>query len=228
MERRPAYCVYFASAMAVMLRTQGIPTRIVSGFVPGEVNPITGRVIIRERDAHAWVEVWSPEDQRFIAFDPTPSTSREQVIGTGEPPSMVSACVDAVASAVRRLRYQRDPARLLSDAAKSPVTWIVLSALAALLLKRRWTDAASAAAAPVLEASDPDLRRSYRRYVRALRRAGVAPRPSETDHELIDRLTAAGRPQLAARATEFITAYRRARYRGDVPDERLGELARLE
>ena len=71
-QRSPAYCVYFASAMAVMLRMEGIPSRLVSGYVPGETNPLTGRVIIRRRDSHAWVEAWLPDEQRFVAFDPTP------------------------------------------------------------------------------------------------------------------------------------------------------------
>ena len=72
------------------------------------------------------------------------------------------------------------------------------------------------------------LRRSYRRYSKTLRRVGVTPRPWETDEELIERLADASGPQLATKAKEFITSYRRARYRGDLADERLPKLARLD
>jgi transglutaminase-like putative cysteine protease len=69
-ERRQGHCEYFASAMAVMLRTVGIPTRVATGFRGGEYNDLTGSYIIRGRDAHAWVEVFFP-DQGWVTFDPT-------------------------------------------------------------------------------------------------------------------------------------------------------------
>jgi transglutaminase-like putative cysteine protease len=229
-ERRPAYCIYFASAMAVMLRTQGIPTRIVSGFMPGSINPITGRVTIRQRDAHAWVEAWLAEERRFVAFDPTPSGSRERAIGTAETPGIVSACAEALVSVARRawLSLQRDPARALAAVVKSPISWVFVSLLVVLLVWQRRTERSRAARRPTLEAVDPVLRHSYRRYSKTLRRVGVTPRPWETDEELIERLADASGPLLAAKAKEFITSYRRARYRGDLADERLPKLARLD
>lgn len=69
-ERRQGHCEYFASAMAIMLRTLGVPTRVVTGFRGGEYNDLTGSYIIRASDAHAWVEVYFP-DQGWITFDPT-------------------------------------------------------------------------------------------------------------------------------------------------------------
>lgn len=69
-ERRQGHCEYFASAMAVMLRTLGIPTRVATGFRGGEYNDLTGSYIIRGRDAHAWVEVFFP-NQGWVSFDPT-------------------------------------------------------------------------------------------------------------------------------------------------------------
>ncbi len=70
-ERKQGHCEYFASTMAVMLRTIGIPTRIVNGFRSGEFNDLTGNYIIRARDAHSWVEVYLP-DVGWTEFDPTP------------------------------------------------------------------------------------------------------------------------------------------------------------
>jgi transglutaminase-like putative cysteine protease len=70
-ERREGHCEYFASAMAVMLRALGIPSRMVNGFRTGEFNDVTGSYIIRARDAHSWVEAWVP-GRGWITFDPTP------------------------------------------------------------------------------------------------------------------------------------------------------------
>jgi hypothetical protein len=70
-ERRAGHCEYFAAAMTVMLRTQGIPARYVNGFLPGEYNELGQDFIVRARDAHSWVEVYFPE-YGWIPFDPTP------------------------------------------------------------------------------------------------------------------------------------------------------------
>ncbi len=70
--RRAGHCEYFASAMTVMLRSVGIPARYVTGFLPGEYNDLGGDYIIRESDAHSWVEVYFPT-YGWVTFDPTPS-----------------------------------------------------------------------------------------------------------------------------------------------------------
>jgi len=69
--RRSGHCEYFASAMTIMLRSIGIPARYATGFLPGEFNDVGDDYIIRESDAHAWVEVYFP-DYGWITFDPTP------------------------------------------------------------------------------------------------------------------------------------------------------------
>jgi protein-glutamine gamma-glutamyltransferase len=71
LQKRAGHCEYFASAMAVMLRAEGIPARFVTGFLPGEYNDVGGDYIIRASDAHAWVEVFFPR-YGWITFDPTP------------------------------------------------------------------------------------------------------------------------------------------------------------
>jgi transglutaminase-like putative cysteine protease len=67
---RAGHCEYFATAMAVLLRIIGIPTRIVSGFYTSEWNPYEGYFIVREQNAHSWVEAWMAN--QWITFDPTP------------------------------------------------------------------------------------------------------------------------------------------------------------
>ncbi len=70
-DRRSGYCEHFASAMALMLRTLGIPTRLVTGFLVQEWNPFGDYAIVRQGDAHAWVEAFLPE-AGWTRFDPTP------------------------------------------------------------------------------------------------------------------------------------------------------------
>ncbi len=69
---RAGHCEYFASAMALMLRTRGIATRVVNGFQAGRYNSRADAYIVRQRDAHAWVEVYFPQTNAWVAFDPTP------------------------------------------------------------------------------------------------------------------------------------------------------------
>jgi transglutaminase-like putative cysteine protease len=69
--RKEGHCEYFASALAVMLRSVGIPSRVATGFLSGVYNPISGWQVIRASDAHSWVEAWMP-DRGWITLDPTP------------------------------------------------------------------------------------------------------------------------------------------------------------
>jgi hypothetical protein len=71
-ERKKGHCEYFASSMTVMMRALGIPARMVNGFRGGEFNDVSGKYIVRERNAHSWVEVYFPEFG-WVTFDPTPS-----------------------------------------------------------------------------------------------------------------------------------------------------------
>ncbi len=73
-ETRAGHCEYFASAMAIMLRTLGIPSREVNGFLPGEFNDVAGDYIVRASDAHSWVEAYFP-GSGWVTFDPTPPAS---------------------------------------------------------------------------------------------------------------------------------------------------------
>jgi len=67
---RQGYCENFATSMAVMARTIGIPSRVVLGFTPG-TQQSDGTIVVRDRNAHAWVELWMPS-QGWVRFDPTP------------------------------------------------------------------------------------------------------------------------------------------------------------
>ncbi len=70
--RKTGYCEHYATAMVVMLRTVGIPARLVTGFLPGVWNDFGNYYSVRQQDAHAWVEVYFPRSG-WVTFDPTPS-----------------------------------------------------------------------------------------------------------------------------------------------------------
>lgn len=89
-ESRAGYCEYYASAFVVMMRSIGIPTRMVTGFFPTDRDAEAGGFLYRERNAHAWPEVYFP-GEGWVQFEPTANReeiSREpiQVDGGGAPP----------------------------------------------------------------------------------------------------------------------------------------------
>jgi transglutaminase-like putative cysteine protease len=74
--RKKGHCEFFASAMAIMLRSIGIPARIVNGFSGGEFNDLTSQYVVRASDAHSWVEAYMP-GEGWMEFDPTPAGTPE-------------------------------------------------------------------------------------------------------------------------------------------------------
>ena len=76
LQRRAGHCEYFSTAMAILLRSQGIPTREVNGFLGGEWSNFGDYLAVTQNQAHAWVEVWFP-GYGWVPFDPTP-------VGQGE------------------------------------------------------------------------------------------------------------------------------------------------
>jgi len=76
---KTGHCEYFASSMAILLRAAGVPTRLVNGFLMGDYNPIGDDYIVRQSDAHSWVEVYV--DGRWVEFDPTPPDTTERPSG---------------------------------------------------------------------------------------------------------------------------------------------------
>ena len=73
-DRKEGFCEHIASAFVVLMRNLGIPSRIVTGYQGGELNSIDNYWIIRQRDAHAWAEVWQ-EGAGWVRVDPTASVA---------------------------------------------------------------------------------------------------------------------------------------------------------
>lgn len=91
--RKQGHCEYFASSMAIMLRTLGIPSRVVNGFRTSEFNDVTGNYVVRASSAHSWVEAYFP-GQGWVSFDPTPGGGLGGTSGWGR----VALYIDAMAS----------------------------------------------------------------------------------------------------------------------------------
>ncbi len=77
-DTRRGFCEHYASAFALMMRAAGIPSRVVLGFQGGEVNPMGDYMIVRQSDAHAWVEVWL-EGRGWVRVDPTAAVAPERI-----------------------------------------------------------------------------------------------------------------------------------------------------
>jgi transglutaminase-like putative cysteine protease len=78
LENRIGHCEFFASALALLARSAGIPARVVGGYLVSERNPFGNYWVVRERDAHAWVEVWFPESG-WETWDATPAGALAEV-----------------------------------------------------------------------------------------------------------------------------------------------------
>lgn len=211
-ERRPAWCVYFASAMAAMMRAEGVPARLVGGFSAGALDGRTGRVAVRESDAHAWVEVWI--EGRWEAFDPTPAQEAEE---TGWWAARSEAARRWLETWMARLvlRLKTDPQRLIAEVLGS---WPVLGLAglgAAWLARGRlgwlgWRGRAAAARAAGGAAAEVEA--EYLRYLELLRGAGVEIDPAEAEEDRLARLAESRGPAAAAAAAEFLGVWRRWRY----------------
>lgn len=72
-ESRQGHCEFFAAAMVVMLRHEGVSARLVEGYHGGDASVGGDRVVVRQSNAHAWVEAWLGDDRGWVVFDPTPA-----------------------------------------------------------------------------------------------------------------------------------------------------------
>ncbi len=77
-DTRRGFCEHYASAFAVLMRSAGIPARVVLGYHGGEINPLGGHLIVRQSDAHAWNEIWLPETG-WSRVDPTAAVAPERI-----------------------------------------------------------------------------------------------------------------------------------------------------
>jgi transglutaminase-like putative cysteine protease len=222
---RSGNCEYFAAALAVMLRSQGVPARVVGGFQRGEWNPYGRYFTVRMRDAHAWVEAYLP-GAGWVTFDPSPRAEVESA-ATG-----TLLYLDALR--LRWYRYVinwslRDQVEMATTIRRQAGSWgidwtalrewrpapahtvpaaVVIALLVAVWWWRRGRRAAAARAVDRMPAF-------YARALRALARRGLRPAPSETAREF-GRRAAEALPAAAPALVRLTAGYERVRF-GETP-----------
>ncbi|MFO1053584.1 MAG: transglutaminaseTgpA domain-containing protein [Planctomycetota bacterium] len=183
----PAHCEYFATALALMLRLRDVPCRVVTGYLAHEWKPDGRTLVVRDSDAHAWVEVFDAR-RGWYAVDATPETSAD-ASGFAAWIDSLGKAVSSAWTAVTTFDAERRqalidwfaalPAELADATTGHPLpTVALLLFVAALLVRRR------------------SRRRSDRAilaYRRCLARLRLVRRPTETPRELLERTRREGR-----------------------------------
>lgn len=104
---RKGFCEHYASAYVVVMRSLGVPARIVTGYQGGMVNPVNGLLEVRQSDAHAWAEIWLPQSG-WVRVDPTAAVAPDRVLRSlrlRAPPGLVGGALTQVSPALlQRLR----------------------------------------------------------------------------------------------------------------------------
>ncbi len=107
LDTRAGFCEHYATAFVVVMRSLGVPARIVTGYQGGLVNPIDGVLEVRQSDAHAWSEYWRPGDG-WVRVDPTAAIAPERISGSrrlAAPRGLVAgALADVDPALLERLR----------------------------------------------------------------------------------------------------------------------------
>ena len=206
---KTGYCQQFSGSAALMLRMLGIPVRVASGFAPGTLNRDTGEYVVRDLDAHSWIEVWFA-GIGWVPFDPTPSLAPVSSQAASFAP------LGGTASAARvnaQDKLRRDQLELIGARPDSSVGG---SGLGAPAKKTPWGALAAAGAvlAALIAAIVAIARRPRRRrplpapcgdpevdhMVRLLSRLGLEIDPGTTLYALEGRLQRLGGPEAAAYA----------------------------
>jgi transglutaminase-like putative cysteine protease len=142
LDDKQGYCQQFSGAMALLLRMEGVPARVATGFSPGTPDRDTGEFVVRDTDAHSWVEAYIAP-YGWVTFDPTPPVGPARLDpGVGAAGAYALAAPAGVLGAGERVG-DRDPGGGKVDDG-SPLPWIlagvvalVLVVTAALLVRRR-------------------------------------------------------------------------------------------
>ncbi len=205
--RAGAHCEYFATALAVMLRVERIPCRVVTGYRSEEWDPDRGKLTVRAHHAHAWVEVLDPE-RGWMTVDPTPSVGA----GAGGNRTFLAGLARAAND------FWAAVAGFDSQARDAALAW--LAALPWRIAGRPGEAALfSAALALVIVAlgvrrrrREEPHRRAYRRLLTKLK---LELAPAETPRELLARARRTAYPMEGLRELELATAaHEQARYAG--------------
>lgn len=224
-DSREGYCDYFATAMVVMLRVEGVPARVASGFAPGDFDPSTGVSIVRENHAHSWVEAYFPR-YGWITFEPSSIRAIPQRVedapATADappPPSDVSGDANMLTpDELDELLAIRDTATTV-PARPFLLTWpgLILIALGVILALVALAGLAVAIAWRLGLRRVSGYQRPYAELVKLGQWSGaLRVRPSDTPLEVAEHM---GRqvPHAHDAIADLTTAYVEATYAGRAP-----------
>ncbi len=240
-ETRRGFCEHYAGAFTVLMRAAGVPARVVTGYQGGEANEVGDYLVVRQRDAHAWTEVWLP-GEGWVRVDPTAAVAPsriEQGMDAAIPPSFGPRGLgltpsEPVQAAWRRLRQSWDAVnhrwnewvlgygperqrRFLSRLGLDAGEWTQLAAVLAVSIGLILGAVALWLVRPARK-GDP-FARAYARFCRKLARAGIERSPAEGPVDFAARV-ARERPALAEAAARVTRLYVDARYAGAAADAR--------
>ncbi|MGI8909860.1 MAG: transglutaminase TgpA family protein [Rubrobacteraceae bacterium] len=233
-EERRGYCEQFASSLAVMVRSLGIPARVATGYVPGEYNPFTGLYEVKASSAHAWVEVYFP-GHGWSTFDPTPgfdSTPWQYQAASSMQNGKVFEFVAEKAGKVLSPAFGAVGTLMGGVARLDPVSIIVVGLLVAgislfVIYSRRYL--ARRRRRPMMhrsvKVSDARLYSRYGAVTSTLEEAGIVRETGETPEEFARRAADEVGEPAVARLGEI---YLYARFRDAVPLALVEEFDRLE
>ena len=207
------FCEQFASATAIMLRTLGIPARVVAGYTPGTRNIFTGYYEVKNSDAHAWVDVYFP-DWGWYEFDPTFAIPQaESSLAQSVPLArVIDFLSEKLSGALPGL--SRDTIKYVLYAA---VIGVLGVAVWMGLRRRRVGVVETITAPPALSPRAGPVTRAFRRFEQTLAGAGRARSPSETAAELLRRATFRAQRREAG---SLLQAFEKERYgRGEPTGE---------
>ena len=206
--RRTGHCEYFASAMTLLARSRGIPARVVGGYRVTEKNEMGDYYVVRERNAHTWVEAWLP-GQGWRTYDPTPPG---EIISYSRTRMGWFASVADLASSSWTAFLRWLDRRTWLEMVSAPVLFVLL------LFAVRWLRSRRGRTAGEKASTDAPLP-CFRQLSDALAARGVVRGTGETLEQLAARLLAEGLEH-GRGAAELLRRYAALRYgdRGDLRD----------
>jgi transglutaminase-like putative cysteine protease len=247
---RRGFCEHYAAAFVLLMRSAGIPSRVVTGYQGGEYNPVGDYWLIRQADAHAWAEIWLP-DRGWERVDPTAAVAPERIeraLDLGALPSGAPARFrvgeDSLFSRFwRQLRYSLDAVNsswdqwvlsygpelqreVLTRLGFSQPTWKNMTVILVLLVSALLVGIAGWLLLKKPGPSDPVLR-AWRAFCTRSARLGIRCRPSEGPRDFSRRIVSA-HPELEHQIIRITEAFILLRYgRPTDPVHHLAQLRRL-
>ena len=189
-DKPAAHCEYFATAAAMLLRTAGVPSRYVTGYVAAEWNPSGGYWLARNRDAHAWVEAFD-EIEGWITVEATPAAG---VPSTNRPATKL-AWWETLQSDWRRLRtyfaqgrWDRVRELFRSSWVSLPLGLVLVVFVLYLLIRIRGRLRSRRTVAEVLDPELREMQKLLAKMDRLLRPHGLERGPGETLHQFARRV----------------------------------------